>query len=302
MLDKYTAQAPTTEEAIEKGMKALNLTREEAVIEVVEEGKKGFLGFGQKDAVVTVRRKETKSLLDEVLPQSPVMEEKKTEAEPEDTALTEVEPEPETSVSESVAETPESPAIEETEESRSSDEEEDEWEEEDESEEDFIPEGVDDDTAVEEVMNYLLAIGEAMGAGPIEVEVERQGSRVRFNLLTKKAGIIIGHHGKVLNALQALAQVQLHKQASRKLTAIVDAEGYRKRRQDTLESLANRTARKVSRTKQPVVLEPMPAFERKLIHRFLSDNQEVTTHSEGKEPHRYLVVEPIREKKSILDQ
>ena len=63
-MDKYTAQAPTTEEAIQKALKELNVTREEAKIDVIVEGKKGFLGLGQKDAVVTVRRKKSHPILD----------------------------------------------------------------------------------------------------------------------------------------------------------------------------------------------------------------------------------------------
>jgi len=311
LIDKYTAQASTTEEATEKGLKALGLSRDEAVIEVVEEGKKGFLGFGQKDAVVTVRRKEGKSLLDDVLPQSSLRtrSETETEKQPSETAaeLAETDPEEPDTVEESEA-------VEEIEESKevvpSSNEDEeslsDEWDDdEDDFEEDDtedVAESDDDEVAIQEVTDYLQSIGEAMGAGPIDVEVEYESSRIYFNLITKKVGIVIGHHGKVLNALQSLAQVQLHKQADRKLTAVVDAEGYRKRREDTLRNLANRTAKKVNRTKQPVVLEPMPAFERKLIHRFLGDNSGVTTHSEGKEPHRYLVIEPSLEKKSVLDK
>ena len=66
---------------------------------------------------------------------------------------------------------------------------------------------------------------------------------------------------------------------------------YRERRASVLESIADRTADRVIRTKQPVFLEPLPAFERKQIHARLSQNKQITTHSEGKEPHRYLVVE-----------
>lgn len=297
MIDKYTAQAPTTEEAIEKGLKALALTRDEAIIEVVEEGKKGFLGIGQRDAVVTVRRKETKSLLDQILPQKLEKDQPKEMDSPAPEELDR--PEKEESVDSDTAVEETGPVLPAAEEAETEDGDEDE----EEFDEDLLehPKTVDDQTAIQQVNDYLKAISEAMGAGPVDVEIEQEGSRVYFNMTTKKAGIVIGHHGKVLNALQSLVQVQLHKYASRKLTAIVDAEGYRKRREETLRNLANRTAKKVSRTKQPVVLEPMPAFERKLIHRVLSASEDVTTHSEGKEPHRYLVVEPIIEKKSILD-
>lgn len=289
LIDKYTAQAPTTEEAIEKALKALGLTEEEAIIDIVEESKKGFLGFGQKDAIVTVKRKESTNILDDVLSKNSL--EKETESVEETPAPT-ASSESKDAVS----------SLEEPEEDLEDDEEEYEAYEETDVSEKEGSKTEEDEEAVEQVAAYLKEIGEQMGAAPVRVEIEHEASRVHFNLYSKKAGIIIGRHGKVLNALQSLAQVQLHKEANRKLTAIVDAEGYRKRRENTLHNLARRTAKKVSRTKQPAVLEPMPAYERKIIHHYLSSNEDVKTHSEGKEPHRYLVIEPVLEKKSILDQ
>ena len=99
-----------------------------------------------------------------------------------------------------------------------------------------------------------------------------------------------------MNALQALTQVLVHRHAKSKLTAIVNVGDYRERREMILKQLAERTAEKVLRTNQPVFLEPMPAFERKQIHFYLSKDAQVSTHSEGNEPHRYLVVEPAKKR------
>src|SRR5699024_5296585 len=147
---------------------------------------------------------------------------------------------------------------------------------------------------------YIQEIATQMGAGPVEVYIKQDGRRVTFTIETEKAGIVIGRHGKVLNALQSLVQILLHKTAHSKLTAIVDTEDYRDRREETLFRLADKTADRVIKTRRPVTLEPMPAHERKAIHHYLGNNPAVTTHSEGKEPHRYLVVS-LSEERNFSD-
>ena len=124
--------------------------------------------------------------------------------------------------------------------------------------------------------------------------MERQENLIVFQLDTQKQGVLIGKHGKMLNALQYLAQVFIHRVAKNKLSVVVNVGDYRQKRQAILERLAQRTAEKVKRTGQPVFLEPMPAFERKQIHSALSKDDAIQTHSEGDEPYRYLVVEPVR--------
>ncbi len=127
---------------------------------------------------------------------------------------------------------------------------------------------------------------------PALVKTARQDGVIVFHLETQKQGILIGKHGKTLNALQYLAQVYIHRIAKNKLSIVVNVGDYREKRQAILERLASRTAEKVKRTGRPVFLEPMPAFERKQIHSVLSKDAYVQTHSEGDEPYRYLVVEP----------
>lgn len=115
-----------------------------------------------------------------------------------------------------------------------------------------------------------------------------------MHLDSEKQGILIGKHGKTLNALQYLAQVFIHRVAENKLSVVVNVGDYREKRQAILERLAKRTAEKVKQTGRPVFLEPMPAFERKQIHSVLSQDEFIKTHSEGDEPFRYLVVEPAK--------
>ena len=157
-----------------------------------------------------------------------------------------------------------------------------------------------DEAAVKKVSKYLKTVATKMGVDDVSVNVKRDYNRVKFSIETKDAGLIIGRHGKVLNSLQTLAQIQMHQEADNKLYAKVDAENYRDRRKKTVEQLATRTAEKVKRTKRPVILEPMPAHERKQIHRYLNRFGGVQTHSEGKDPHRYLVVEPLKEEEFTL--
>lgn len=297
-MKKYTAQAPTVEDAIEKALRELKIDRDSAQITVLERGKKGFLGIGQKDAVVTVEPKAAFSVLEAALSQEPLKEESdkkdsmEVKAEERDTQ-TEAE---EKMDSESTASS--LPELVDEKEKEVSEEAEQETDDEDQQEnpEHNLNRKEQDDQAILESVDYIRSIASHMGADPVEVYVKQEGRRVTFTVQTEKAGIVIGRHGKVLNAIQSLVQIYLHKAASSKLSALVDVEGYRDRREETLFKLAEKTAERVNRSNRPVKMEPMPAHERKAIHRYLSDDPSVTTHSEGKEPHRYLVVGPAEER------
>lgn len=291
MIDKYTAQAKTQEEAIEKGLKELQISRSEAEIQVNSPGKKGFLGFGAKDAVVTVKRKG-KSQIDDVIgdavpKSSPLVADEKTNVE-----------EIKVEEKETTSQTTESVNTEETSQPNEQLEEQLETEEEliedseEEIDENDVTENPEDLEAIDYVRDYLASIINHMGIDDATVTTNQDDRFIQYDIETEDAGLVIGRHGKVLNGLQTLAQIQLHQRADNKLHARVDAENYRNRRKDTVEHLAKKTAKQVMDTNQSVILEPMPAHERKQIHRYLSRYNDVQTHSEGKEPHRYLVVEP----------
>lgn len=325
--NKYTAQASTKEEAIQKALKALNINHDEAAIEVVEEGKKGFLGFGQKDAVVTVSNKENNQLLDEM---DKITEPKgKSTAELTDSntnnssglddALSSGEESSDhgdpvtkkalgnvgsesiyrTSETQDVADSSQSNQIAQEREASQIDYKTkdtstsayDNFQEECENEPQEVVLSQQDEDGIQKVRTYLESILNRMQVEDAKVEVTVDLPRVHYDIETEDAGLVIGRHGKVLNGLQTLIQIQLHQHAEKKLFAKVDAEDYRKRRKDSVEQLASKTARRVLDTNQPVILEPMPAHERKQIHRLLHSYDKLKTHSEGKEPHRYLVVE-----------
>ena len=103
-------------------------------------------------------------------------------------------------------------------------------------------------------------------------------------------GILIGKRGQTLDSLQYLANLAINKKCDDYYKVKIDTEDYRKRRKDTLENLAKNIAYKVKRTKRPVNLEPMNPFERRIIHSALQNDKYVTTHSEGDEPFRHVVV------------
>lgn len=249
----------SVEKAIQKGLRQLGLSQDQVLVEVISEGKKGLFGFGQKNAEV------------ELTPVATMVSEEAVEEV--------VEP----VVEEATVETVETVEVPEE------DFEEDDFEEE--AGEADYEETVDQlEEAARVTKEYLEGIAKTYGA-EATVTVEARRDRMTFVFDTDKQGLLIGKHGKILNALQVLAQVSVHRFIKGRISVQVDVGDYRARRSETLQQIAERTARKVLKTKQPVYLEPLPAYERKQIHAALSKNKRISTHSEGKEPHRYLVVE-----------
>ncbi|MBA2874334.1 RNA-binding cell elongation regulator Jag/EloR [Thermaerobacillus caldiproteolyticus] len=146
---------------------------------------------------------------------------------------------------------------------------------------------------IEEAETFLKNIIQKMG---VEASVERIESEKEIRLIIsgEKIGLLIGKHGQTLNSLQLLTQLVVNRYAEHYVPIIVDAENYRERRKEALVQLAHKLAEKAIKTGQEVKLEPLPAYERKIIHAVLSDNRKVTTFSVGTEPHRYIVVAPVK--------
>ncbi|QKY70834.1 RNA-binding cell elongation regulator Jag/EloR [Lentibacillus sp. CBA3610] len=120
-------------------------------------------------------------------------------------------------------------------------------------------------------------------------------NHVSFNLSGDKIAVLIGKRGQTLNAIQYLVHLVLNKDGSEYYSVTVDAEGYRGRRKETLESLAHKMTDKALTLNKNVALEAMPAFERKIIHNALQGNNQVSTYSDGAEPHRRIVIKPQSE-------
>ena len=203
-------EAKNVEKAVEKALTELGIAREDAEINVLDEGSKGLLGlFGTKDAVV-----EVKEVFD------PVKKGK-------------------------------------------------------------------------EFLETLLNKAK-IDVGVEILEEKSNEEQVVYNLTgEKELGLVIGHRGETLDAMQYLTSIYINKELEEYFRILLDAEGYRDRRQETLERLAERLAAKAERKKRKVVLEPMPPHERRIIHIKLKENKNVKSYSEGKEPYRKVMIEPL---------
>lgn len=141
------------------------------------------------------------------------------------------------------------------------------------------------------VRDFLSQIFAAMQMEvEILVKVDEEEKMIDVELKGAEMGLLIGKRGQTLDSLQYLTNLAVNKNSENYYKVKVDTEDYRKRRKETLENLAKNIAYKVKRTKRPVSLEPMNPFERRVIHSALQNDRYVTTHSEGEEPFRHVVV------------
>ncbi len=124
----------------------------------------------------------------------------------------------------------------------------------------------------------------------LDVKYDEENRNLVIDLSGDEMGILIGKRGQTLDSLQYLVSLVVNKGSEEYIRVKVDTEDYRKRRKETLENLAKNIAYKVKRTKRPVSLEPMNPYERRVIHSALQNDRYVTTHSEGEEPFRRVVV------------
>ncbi len=247
--------AKTVEEAVAAALKELNITAEEAVIEVLEEGKKGFFGMFSKDAKVRVTAKE-------VVVEETVVETAAPEAAPvvETVVETEVKEEAPADVEERAAREPKKFVV--------------------------------SDESVAKAREFLQKLFNAMKIEVVmEKFVNKNDGSVTFKLHGADMGILIGKHGQTLDSLQYLTNLVANKNSAERVRVIIDVEDYRDRRIETLNRLAYRLADKVKRSGERVSLEPMNPHERKIIHMALQNDRRVTTLSEGDEPYRHVVIE-----------
>ena len=291
---EYTAKS--VEEALEKALNEMFLTREDIDYEVVQQPSKGFLGFGQKDAVVRVSKK----VIDEVKETAKIETVKEEKAEP---AVVEKAEKKETAVEVKAVETVETvqeAAVEEiadeTEEFYGDvyEENSDEYEEEDVQDE--AVSRVDKIEAMEAAeakgRAFLAKIFDEMDMNVV-IDVQEKGGYLVFDLQGENLGILIGRRGDTLDALQFLLNLVINEKNSAKVKGIIDIENYRAKREDTLIGLSHKLAAKARKTGQKVVLEPMNPQERRIIHMALQNDKRVTTYSEGEEPYRKVVIEPV---------
>ena len=146
----------------------------------------------------------------------------------------------------------------------------------------------DDAALVQELLDRTIAALDLSA----HTRLEEGDERITATVTGRDVGVLIGRHGQTLDALQQLANAIVRRGGGDARRVVVDAAGYRDRREVTVTSIARQGAERASATGRRVALEPMSAVERRVVHEALKDDPEVETASEGVEPHRYVVVVP----------
>ena len=146
-------------------------------------------------------------------------------------------------------------------------------------------------TVYDKAKDFLKEVFDAMNMTVVvDVKFDEVNNNMNIDLSGDEMGVLIGKRGQTLDSLQYLVSLVVNKDSDEYIRVKVDTEDYRRRRKETLENLAKNIAYKVKRTKRSVSLEPMNPYERRIIHSALQNDKYVTTHSEGEEPFRRVVV------------
>ena len=149
-----------------------------------------------------------------------------------------------------------------------------------------------DRAPADQIEELLATVAEALGLDA-DVEVFEQSGQIRAVLHGDDLGLFIGRHGQTIDAVQHLAYKLAARTSTPPPKGEVDAAGYRERRRQALERQADQAAGDAVRSRRPVALDAMSATERKVVHEYLKDREDVETYSEGTEPDRHLVVAPL---------
>ena len=254
-MEIITVSKKTVEEAITEACIQLGLASTDVEVEVIEKGSAGFLGIGAKQAVIKAwKKQEKKENKKEVKKEAKKVVEEPKQEEVKEEAIPVVE-----ESNEEVAETEEKLAE------------------------------VEPQTK-EACEKFLTDVLKTMGMEVhLTSEIDEDGS-LSINMEGENMGILIGKRGQTLDSLQYLTNRVANKMQDGYVRVKLDTENYRQRRKETLENLAKNIAHKVKRTKRSVSLEPMNPYERRIIHSALQADKYVSTHSEGEEPYRRVVV------------
>jgi spoIIIJ-associated protein len=295
-VDYITVTAKTVKDAILEASLQLETFRDNIEYEVIEEGSTGFLGFGSKKAVIKARKK--------VAVEDILKEEAKEEASFKKTEKKEFKKEKKEFKKEFKEVKKEFKEV-----KKEFKEVKEEVKKETPKEETFVTPVMEDVPEKEERAERKVTVltpeeqeeakaravkflKDVFASIEMEVEVKPDYTDEVLNveLSGEDMGILIGKRGQTLDSLQYLTSLVVNKDRSGYIRVKVDTENYRSRRKETLEKLAKNIAFKVKRTRRPVFLEPMNPYERRVIHSALQNDPYVTTHSEGEEPYRKVVV------------
>ena len=280
MKGSIRVSAKTLDDAITEALIQLGVTSDRLEYEVIEKGSAGFLGIGMKQAVIEAWKKEEEP---EITAEDIIKEEFRAERQPEAPkkkekparVKEETKEEPAAEVKKETAAEP-AAAKEEPEEAAPVKKE--------------VELAKVEDQTIEAVSQF---INDTLKAMNMEVKtsasIDEDGA-LCIDMEGEHMGILIGKRGQTLDALQYLANRVANKHQDGYVRVKLDTENYRARREETLKHLAKNIAHKVKRNRRPVALEPMNPYERRIIHSALQSDPYVTTHSEGEEPYRKVVV------------
>lgn len=281
MKGSIRVSAKTLDDAITEALIQLGVTSDRLEYNVIEKGSAGFLGIGMKQAVIEAWKKEEKTEEPEIenlkeavkeeissIMDEPVKKEKSEEDKKESSKQAKEKPAkmPKEKKEEEKKEEPVKPVKEEQ-----------------------VLAKVEEQT-IKAVEQFLKDTLKAMDMDvEITSSIDEDGA-LYVDMKGDHMGILIGKRGQTLDALQYLANRVANKHQAGYVRVKLDTENYRARREETLKHLAKNIAHKVKRNRRPVVLEPMNPYERRIIHSALQSDPYVTTHSEGEDPYRKVVV------------
>ena len=278
MKGSIRVSAKTLDDAITEALVQLGVTSDKLEYEVIEKGSAGFLGIGMKQAVIEAWPKaekepepETKDIVEDIVREEkePIKLMKDTVNKEKVQTKKEKKNKKEKPVKEYAGkqETKEAGAVKETQELAK---------------------------VEEQTIRYVEKfVHDTLSAMNMKVEIKSskdEDGALCVEMIGEHMGILIGKRGQTLDALQYLANRVANKHQDGYVRVKLDTENYRARREETLKHLAKNIAHKVKRNRRPVVLEPMNPYERRIIHSALQSDPYVTTHSEGEEPYRKVVV------------
>ena len=279
----------TEDEAIRKGLEQLGMDRDDVSVEILERAKSGFLGIGSNPARVRLTYGPEEAPVAEPAPVvKPVVQKPAEEKKPEKPAAPKAADKPQRS--ESAQRGDRAPRPQRTEKPQRAPR----------PEKKDIP-AIDlplcEDENAQRIVTFVSGLLEHMDSAAQVKVYEMEKGRYKVILEGDKLGQLIGRRGETLDAIQQLTNYAVNTGSDKRIRIQMDAENYRAKREQSLESLANKVAAKVAKYRRSVTLEPMNAYERHVIHAALQDVKGVTTYSIGTEPNRRVVVAYDREGK-----
>lgn len=288
MKGSIRVSAKTLDDAITEALIQLGVTSDRLEYNVIEKGSAGFLGIGMKQAVIEAWKKEDKEeeeflkAVEETIRENPVKEYFAKEDNVKEDDVKEHQAEEAAKKEEAVRE-------EKTEKEEASANAKEEKSEPVSVKEKELLAKVEDET-IRYVEQFVKDTLKAMDMDvEITSSIDKDGD-LYVDMKGENMGILIGKRGQTLDSLQYLTNRVANKHQSGYVRVKLDTENYRARREETLKHLAKNIAHKVKRNRRPVILEPMNPYERRIIHSTLQSDPYVTTHSEGEEPYRKVVV------------